>query len=756
MKRLVAVLLLTVGLFGMAQAENYVNPIPVYNDAGQKMDAADPFVLRFDGKYYLYTTGSAEIRVYESDDLVSWKYRGACTNRGQGQYAYAPEVFYWRGMFYMITSPMGNGHYIMRSDSPLGPFDRITDNFGFSIDGSLFAGDDGTLYMLNLTGNNSVGITEIDPETMKPKGVNKSTSVTLYRWTEGPGVFRRGDWSYITFTGNHYLSTGYRVAWASRKGDLVGRYTQNYDHTLLINSVFGDPFTGIGHSSNFYGPDLDSIYTSYHTHAPQLVGGFARWYNLDRLLTNGGCLYSTGATNFEMPVPGKAELSGYAGSEKCDFAASGQGYFAVSSGSPRFTQECNFILNGGTAAWRMGSKDGKDALIKTDGKTLSFTVGDTEVKTVPVPELGENGRIHTLRVECTEDILYVYVDTMRLLTQENPGITADTVGAVCAENVAYSFMAHTSKALGDTDYTCLKTIPGKFAAIHTADRPEFILAPENEQKAAILGACDYAVRVASDAEYAFDITYRASDMGKTIDIQMDGETILTETLPEIDIGQEFVTFTTSPVSLKKGDHTLTLASDGAAILTVSSFEYKDVREEAWNFTEGERENVIMLGGFNLRNGAADNKNGKNGFVLIGDEGYVDYEVTAEFEIPKAGSGFSGFLMHATDVSFYKDNVPESAFGYAVAVSKSGISVRRLNYGAPGDVDTVKIPEWKNAEIAKIVMRMEDGVFTVSLPDAQEPLLTIGVEGLFTHGMTGMFSTGKELRVHSLSVSPIKE
>ena len=45
----------------------------------------------------------------------------------------------------MITSPSGNGHYIMKSDSPLGPFERVTENFGFSIDGSLFAGDDGRL-----------------------------------------------------------------------------------------------------------------------------------------------------------------------------------------------------------------------------------------------------------------------------------------------------------------------------------------------------------------------------------------------------------------------------------------------------------------------------------------------------------------------------------------------------------------------------------------------------------------------------------
>jgi len=215
MKKLMAAVLMSACLLTGANAETYQNPVRVKDAHDRVMDAADPFVMRFNGKYYLYTTGAEEIRVYESTDLVHWTFMGHCTRNGEGRIAFAPEVFYWRGAFYMVTSLSGNGHYIMKSESPLGPFDRITGNFGFSIDGSLFAGDDGTLYMLNLAGNNSIAITEIDENTMKPKGVNKPTGVTLYRWTEGPGVFRRGEWSYLTFTGNHYLSAGYRVAWAS-------------------------------------------------------------------------------------------------------------------------------------------------------------------------------------------------------------------------------------------------------------------------------------------------------------------------------------------------------------------------------------------------------------------------------------------------------------------------------------------------------------------------------------------------------------
>ena len=99
MKVLIIMMLLAASMLGIAVAEDYQNPIAVFNDQGAKMDAADPFVMRFNGKYYLYTTGAEEIRVYESEDLVHWTFKGHCTRNGQGRIAYAPEVFYWRGAF---------------------------------------------------------------------------------------------------------------------------------------------------------------------------------------------------------------------------------------------------------------------------------------------------------------------------------------------------------------------------------------------------------------------------------------------------------------------------------------------------------------------------------------------------------------------------------------------------------------------------------------------------------------------------------
>ena len=59
-------------------------------------------------------------------------------NRPASQTPFAPEVIYFNGMFYMISSPSGNGHYVFESESPEGPFSAISGNIGKSIDGSYF------------------------------------------------------------------------------------------------------------------------------------------------------------------------------------------------------------------------------------------------------------------------------------------------------------------------------------------------------------------------------------------------------------------------------------------------------------------------------------------------------------------------------------------------------------------------------------------------------------------------------------------
>ncbi|MGN1062402.1 MAG: family 43 glycosylhydrolase, partial [Candidatus Scatosoma sp.] len=144
--------------------ETYYNFIELYDGDGDVYDIGDPFVFRFDGKYYLYTSLNGEkkytgkIPCWVSDNLVDWQWAGWAYGGGKSEnpetyIAFAPEVVYYRGWFYMCESQRGYGHYFFRSKNPNGPFEQITENLGQNIDGSFYLADDGELYFMSATLN---------------------------------------------------------------------------------------------------------------------------------------------------------------------------------------------------------------------------------------------------------------------------------------------------------------------------------------------------------------------------------------------------------------------------------------------------------------------------------------------------------------------------------------------------------------------------------------------------------------------------
>ncbi len=762
MKRMLALLLALVTIFSCAMAEDYTNPQTIEGQY-EPIDATaddygigDPFVMRWNGMYYLYASSKEDrVRVYTSRDLINWEYKGWCTEGSDVYFASAPEVTYWRGDFYMVTSPGGGGHYILKSDDPLGVFRPVTKNFGYVIDGAFWTQDNGDLYML-FPEDWLIKQVKLNPETMLPDNIKVSTGATLRHWTEGPGLIRRGDWHFLTFTGNHVCSPGYKVAYASRKGDAIGQYLQPVDSTLLVQSVLGEEFKGLGHSSNVVGPDLDSIYTPYHSLVS--LAGPARLYNLDRLLTNGGVMYSTGPTNFPMPIPAMPEVYGDMDGEKNSFTETETGYTATAQQTNVFTQEVNFVLNGGTAQWIAGSRDGMDAVVAVNAETLTLTIGDA-VHTAQLPEIGREGRLHTLRIECNAEILHAYVDSMRVLTLDNPGIIAENMTAVKAEGVSYAFIAHNGEALGSGDNAALKVIPGTFAAVHSIDAVALdtvTLQGKQEEKAAVLGEARYNVRVAETGEYCFDITVGAQDAGKRVTLYMDGEVVWTGTVPEAKVRGDVYAFSTDHVALPAGDHVLTITAENVTVSRIASHEWTEVRAIDLDFTKARDGEFYTLGNFMHKpsEGNLSIRSDRSGFAVFGDEGNTDYEMYVRFRIPVKGIGSSGIILRATDVSFYDSQVEDSYYGYSISLTKLGVNVRRIRYGASGTTDFEGVSEWANAEEGELIIRAEGRRITISVPGSEEPILSFEDDQPFTHGLYGFFSTGKELTVLECRVTPI--
>ena len=122
-----------------------------------EINIRDPYVLLFDGHYYLYGTrsetcwGEADgFDAYVSEDRENWEGPFEIFHRPEGFFAdrayWAPECVRHEGMFYLITTfasaSRKKGIYVLRSQNPLGPFEpyghQLTPEDWSCIDGTVF------------------------------------------------------------------------------------------------------------------------------------------------------------------------------------------------------------------------------------------------------------------------------------------------------------------------------------------------------------------------------------------------------------------------------------------------------------------------------------------------------------------------------------------------------------------------------------------------------------------------------------------
>jgi len=102
-----------------------------------EINIRDPFVLTWEGRYYLYGTRGATcwgpasgFDVYEGTDLENWEGPAAIFENDGSFWAdrnyWAPEVHPWKGAFWLFASfkseTRRRGTAILRADMPRGPF----------------------------------------------------------------------------------------------------------------------------------------------------------------------------------------------------------------------------------------------------------------------------------------------------------------------------------------------------------------------------------------------------------------------------------------------------------------------------------------------------------------------------------------------------------------------------------------------------------------------------------------------------------
>lgn len=664
----------------------------------------DPFVMRYNGKYYLYPSTSDPcdgIKVFESDDAVHWTYRGLAVAETEptAHGAYAPEVVYYNGYFYMCQSRAGKGHYIYRSESPTEGFTLISKsenveegnidygNLGMGIDGSFYLSDDGRLYLLHTSTPAGLKYNEITAaDDISAKTLGKTGTLgdaNLNHWIEGPGIFRRGDYSYLTYTGNHVFSKGYRVAYsyAENLGEDLSAFTQPVDNVTLIDT--SEEHYGLGHSSNFNGPDLDSVYTAYHS----LVGnGPARRYNIDRYFAWGGLLTANGVTHRPVAVPQKPAASAINGEE----LTLKNGRYTLGETENCFTAEYNLIPAEGQ---RLYFGNGYSLRFTEAGISLEKDGSQIAEKSTAYPK----NKLNTVRVENGDGVGYVYLNGMRLIGYEAESAKGE-IAYETKEGVYYTAFAN--DVFGTSDFEAVKNLSARFPAITylKGENRGFSLADAKTEKGGVrVGEKQNAVKT-EDGEYAVKMNRNGDWIKYAVDIPESGGYSFSARIAGCTAAKVKITVGNSvhtaeiPSSKAAVNVSLGMARLEAGVTTMkvellsgeAEFVWFDVQSDA------ESEKQIAVSSFDALNGSCrlegntlivsgSEAYGDDGVAVWGGRGMSDYEAELTFSSPESSADF-GFMVRANDYSYFKDQPAQSWRGYYVQITPQIVSVSRYDYG----------------------------------------------------------------------------
>lgn len=666
----------------------------------------DPFVMRWNGKYYLYPSTSDNytgVKVFESDDLINWIYKGFAVSDEDNstRAAYAPEVVYYNGYFYMCQSRWGEGHYIYRSTSPTEGFklisktpslnasDKNYGNIGLGIDGSFFVSDDGALYLMHtgqypsaLRFTQILDLNNITKETLGETQFMETCD--LNHWIEGPGTFRRKDYTYLTYTGNHVWSNGYRVGYSYAK-DFSGlqSFVQPTDNITIIDS--NENHRGLGHSSNTNGPDLDSVYTAYHSHG---LGG--RRYNLDRYFASAGLVTANGVTFREVAAPSRPykEVTNGGQLEKV-----GDKYILGTS-EGYFTAEYNLIPSDGQKLYfgdyYITLQNGKIELYKNNAKI-------TEKQVYIALDA-----ISTVRVENGDGNSYIYLNGMRVITYDGASAPGE-IGYAKTEGVCYT--AFTNEVFGTSDFETLKNFPTEFPAtdylkgenrgfsIKNANQvkngvrvgeKESIVHYESEGVNAVkLAAGDwvkYGVDIGANGTYSITARVGKNSAGAKLRITI-GESVLECTVPDTQTSGDSVRVTLGNINLKKGltSMKVEVVSGNLEVVSFESFEkanapskvsiiqFKKINGNA--FIDGSR--VLVAGDTNAVANA--------GVAFWGNPGVANFETTLTLNCNIADDGNVGIMIRSDNFSYHPDQPKTSWRGYYLQLGAKTCTLYRYDY-----------------------------------------------------------------------------
>ncbi len=234
-----------------------------------QINIRDPFILPFDGKYYMYgtrgigcwtdeKTDGMGFDVYVSSDLENWSEPKEVFSANDGFWGthnfWAPEVHYYNGKFYMFASfknaDKNRGTQILVCDTPDGEFKPLTDSpvtpaEWMSLDGTLYIDKNGKPHIVFCHEHTQISdgtvcemelSTDLTTAVSEPRLLFKGSDPYWARKnhhqyvTDGPFLYR-GDSGRLYLIWSSFTDSGYvQAVCYSDNGDIDG----NFKHDLPL------------------------------------------------------------------------------------------------------------------------------------------------------------------------------------------------------------------------------------------------------------------------------------------------------------------------------------------------------------------------------------------------------------------------------------------------------------------------------------------------------------------------------------------
>ncbi|WP_153464004.1 family 43 glycosylhydrolase [Sediminibacillus terrae] len=725
------------------KASGYQNPIMLDNE-WEDYGLGDPYVFKYNGLYYLYvSTRDTDIgvKVWSSPDLVDWKYEGLATEEEETRAAYAPEVIYWNGYFYMYTSPGGNGHYVLKSDSPVGPFEVVTDNFGKSIDGNVFIDDDGSMYFSH-AGTGGIEIASMrDPETV---GESTVTAAYMNGWTEGSTIFKRNGKYYMTYTGNHVFSEGYRIDYAVSDSPTNG-YRPSRQNPLVLNTE-GET-VGLGHNSVVKGPNLDTDYIFYHNLEGPGVVGPLRHMNMDRMAWNGDKMSVLGPTHTKQQSPelpafedrfGRKNVkSNWINLDDGDWEIDDKTYLrqtsTESTNSYRLVTKAETKSNytaefhaklledeevsglyGAVFSYQDENNYGVALLDPSESTLVTRFVRDGKEfhsESSILPTEFDFTKLHQIRVEKSMHSFKVYVDGMLKQTVE-ASLKEGKIGYLTKSAQAeFGYVAFSNKVNGSGVWDINKPLPGTVEAVHYQSGGEGIGYHDDDQGSTNNEYRPDPVDIRKDSEGAYyvrmdqpeewlsykvnvdeansfhaDLRIATQDEDSQLKIKQ-GDTDITGTisLPNTGGNDNWRTITIKDLELTKGNQELRIEVVKGEVNIASMTFYKGstMTPLSDDFTERINLDWSMYENYwSVKDDTFQPSDKAFSKVLVGENGWTDYQVEADIQLGNT-SGDAGILVRGLNPAngmSHGQNNPDFMQGYYAFITTNGIYLGKQNYG----------------------------------------------------------------------------